>query len=93
MFATAGATQDDAEGIIEELRKIAGVEVIYIVREAGDGVLRVSLRSKSQVDVNEIAHDFGGGGHVRAAGCVLTGTLPDAEARLLAAIVARLPGA
>jgi phosphoesterase RecJ-like protein len=90
MFAEAGATEDDAEGIIEEMRKIAGVQVLFILRESVEGNIRVSLRAKRDFDVNEVARGFGGGGHVLAAGCVLEGPLEHAEQALLGAIVQQL---
>jgi phosphoesterase RecJ-like protein len=90
MFAAAGATEDDAEGIIEEMRKIEGVQVLFILRESIEGNIRVSLRGKRDVDVNAIAQEFGGGGHVLAAGCVLHGPLETAEQALLAAVIRHL---
>ena len=82
MFAETGATEDEAEGIVEMFRAIAGVEILYILRESADGTVRVSLRSKDDFDVNAVARHFGGGGHLQASGCVIKDTLPNAEARL-----------
>jgi phosphoesterase RecJ-like protein len=90
MFDEAGAAEDDAEGIIEELRKIEDVQVIYILRESRDGGVRVSLRSKHGHDVNVIAREFGGGGHLAASGCVIDLPLPEAEARLREAVLRHL---
>jgi phosphoesterase RecJ-like protein len=87
MFERAGAVEDDAEGIVEELRKIATVEVLYILRESADGNVRVSLRSKHDHDVNAVARRFGGGGHRQAAGCVIEDGLANAEERLRQAVL------
>ena len=46
---------------------------------------RISLRSKG-TDVNAIANHFGGGGHIRAAGCTIDGSIDEAKARLLEVI-------
>ena len=90
MFAAADASEDDAEGIIEELRKIEGVQILYILRESLDGPVRVSLRAKPGFDVNAIARAFGGGGHVLAAGCTIAATLSEAEAQLRAVVLSQL---
>ena len=90
MFEAAGASEDDAEGITEELRRINGVEVLYVLRESADGPVRVSLRSKNGHDVNAMARAFGGGGHVQAAGCTIPLPLPEAEARLRDVVLGKL---
>ena len=56
----------------------------FVLRQATlDGKIRVSFRSKGRVDVNRIAGQFGGGGHIAASGCTVEGTLPQARARVL----------
>lgn len=67
-YTKTGAKSEDAEGIIEEVASIQGVEVGSLFEFMPDGGLRVSLRSKGKVDVNAIASSFGGGGHKAAAG-------------------------
>jgi phosphoesterase RecJ-like protein len=71
-FATAGADESHSEGIIDTLRQIQGVRVAALARERitdGRTETKVSLRSTDgAVDVAAIAHQRGGGGHVRAAG-------------------------
>ena len=90
-FAEAGATEDEAEGIVEVFRTIAGVEVFYILRESADGTIRVSLRSKGGYDVNAVARHFGGGGHLQASGCLIRDALASAEARLERVVLDHLP--
>ena len=65
------ATSDDLEGLIEHARSIEGTEVAVLFRETADGATKVSLRSAADVDVNVIAREFGGGGHVKAAGALI----------------------
>ncbi len=62
-----GASHEDLDEIVSELRSTAGVEVSVFLYESGDGY-KISLRSASRVDVARIAQKFGGGGHARAAG-------------------------
>ena len=63
-FARTGAETDDSEGLIDHIRAIAPVVVACVFEEMGPDLTRISLRSKSdKVDVNEIAAQFGGGGH------------------------------
>ena len=70
MLDEAGAVLDDAEGTIDMLRNIEGVEIAAFLKEKGDAV-KVSMRAKSHANVAEIVSVFGGGGHVKAAGCTL----------------------
>ncbi len=72
MIEHAGCTDDDTSGLIGEIRSIAGVEVAIMFIESSEGSVHVSLRSKQAVDVSEIALQFNGGGHARAAGCSCT---------------------
>lgn len=65
-----GANKEDCEGLIDYLRDVDTVEAACILKESGS-VVRVSMRSKRSCDVAAIAKRFGGGGHVRAAGCTL----------------------
>ena len=72
-----GATKEDCEGLIDDLRDVDTVEAACILKES-DGVVRVSMRSKRSCDVAAIAKRFGGGGHLRAAGCTLELPLKEA---------------
>jgi bifunctional oligoribonuclease and PAP phosphatase NrnA len=73
MFAEAGASPGDSEGLIDHLRSIAGVDAVALIREREDGSHKVSLRSRGEVDVERIARHHGGGGHRNAAGFTLEG--------------------
>lgn len=64
-------------GIIEQLRLTEGVEVAIFLYETDQNEYKVSMRSKYYIDVAKIAVNFGGGGHVRAAGVTMQGTVKD----------------
>jgi len=84
-FDALGATSEHCEGFINYPRSIDGVEVAMFFRETAPGEIKVGLRSKKTVDVNRLAGLFGGGGHRRAAGCKVRGTMEEVVARLVAA--------
>jgi phosphoesterase RecJ-like protein len=79
------ATADDLDGIVEYPRSIAGVRLALLFRQLANGKVKVSFRSMGEVDVAELAHRFGGGGHKKAAGASLDGTIADAQTQVLAA--------
>ena len=72
-----GVTNKDLDGIIDQHWLIEGVEVAIFMYETGVSEFKVSLRSCRYVDVSRIAAYFGGGGHVRAAGCTMSGSIHD----------------
>ena len=78
-------TLDTTEGFIDGVRIIDTVRVAILMKEVEPGKCRVSMRSKG-VDVSSIAASFGGGGHIRAAGCTIEEPLAAAKAKLLAAV-------
>ena len=65
-----GASSEDLEGIVEYARSIEGTEVALLFRET-NGATKVSFRSNGDLDVNELARQFGGGGHAKAAGALI----------------------
>lgn len=67
----------DLDGVIDQLRVTKGVEVAIFLREEAVQEYKVSMRSNGIVDVSKIAVFFGGGGHVKAAGCTMRGSLYD----------------
>jgi phosphoesterase RecJ-like protein len=76
-------TADDLDGIVEFPRSIAGVRLALLFRQIANGRIKVSFRSMGEVDVAALAHQFGGGGHHRAAGASLAGTMAEVEAKVL----------
>jgi phosphoesterase RecJ-like protein len=75
LAARCGATYDDTEGLINFPLTVKEIEAVVFFKESGPGDWRISMRSKGAVNVNAIAKEFGGGGHVNAAGCGATGDL------------------
>ncbi|HBT96806.1 MAG TPA: bifunctional oligoribonuclease/PAP phosphatase NrnA [Desulfobulbaceae bacterium] len=91
MFRRVRAEMDDAEGFVEYPRSLRKVEVAIFLKEKKDGQIGVSLRSKGNFDVSEVARMFGGGGHRKAAGCRFHDEdLSSVRGKILAAVNARL---
>lgn len=86
MFRKADAEKDLADGFVNYARGIEGVAVGVLLREAGDLLYKVSLRAKGEVDVAEVAQNFGGGGHRNAAGFMMKGSLEEVKARVIEAL-------
>lgn len=81
------AQDESVEGIIDNIRDIDTVELAAFIHEKAEGEFKVSLRSKTTVDVSKIAAHFSGGGHERAAGYTSSfNTAKEAEAELLGVI-------
>lgn len=72
-----GVEGKDMEGIVSQLRLTKGVEAAIFIYESRPQTFKVSLRSSGGVDVSKVAVFFGGGGHVRAAGCDMAGSMYD----------------
>ena len=77
------AEPGDHEGLVELGRDLEGVEVAIFVREKEENTYRISLRSGNSVNVSDICLVFGGGGHPRAAGATVQGTLEEVKEKLL----------
>jgi len=82
----AGLSVGDLDGVVDHAMSIDGVEVALFFKEQEPGQQRVSLRSRGKVDVNRIARQFDGGGHIRASGCEIKGTVEEVQARLLSVV-------
>jgi phosphoesterase RecJ-like protein len=68
---------EDLDGIVEHARSIAGTRMALFFRDLGHGKVKVSFRSTGATDVNAFARLFGGGGHAKAAGALVTGSLSE----------------
>ena len=86
-----GVTPTDLDGISALLRNTEGVEVAIFLYEANTQEYKVSMRSKSYIDVQKVAQFFGGGGHVRAAGCTMQGSMHDVVNNLTREIAKQMP--
>lgn len=93
MVGEAGAVAGDLEGLVDYPRSLRGVEVAMLCSEERSGSVRVSLRSNRCLDVSQLAARFGGGGHVRAAGCTVAGALAAVRDRVTAAALEALAAA
>ena len=85
-YRETGAEPPDTEDLVNEGLTIAGVEASFILIEQTNGNIKASLRSRSHLDVSQIAGNFGGGGHKQAAGAILPGPLASAQAKILPAM-------
>jgi phosphoesterase RecJ-like protein len=70
-----GLQSEDLDGIVEHPRSIEGTRLALFFRDLGHGKVKVSFRSTGSVDVNLFARQFGGGGHAKAAGALVPGSL------------------
>lgn len=85
-FAQAGAEPSDTEDAINLTLAIAGTKVAFIMIEQLKGGYKVSFRSRCGVDCNELARNFGGGGHKAAAGAFIEGEFTDVQNRILSVV-------
>lgn len=65
----------NTDGIVESVRNISGIEVSIFLKAIDENAFKASLRSKYDFDVADLAMKFNGGGHKKAAGCAITGSL------------------
>lgn len=80
-----GASSDDIEGLIEYARSIEGTELAILFRATAEGGTKISFRSNGVMDVNALARSFGGGGHIKAAGALISEAVPEARVKVLEA--------
>lgn len=85
MLERYNVRQEDLDGIVEHARSIAGTRMALFFRDLGYGKVKLSFRSTGDVDVNAFARQFGGGGHAKAAGALIAGSLDDVRERVLTA--------
>ncbi len=76
-------TSEELDGIVEHPRSITGTKLALFFRDLGHGKVKVSFRSTGQVDVQQLARRYDGGGHAKASGALLTGSLADVRTRLV----------
>ncbi len=90
-FADTGAMPEETERFVDVPQAVRDVRVVALVTEQDDGPVRLSLRSKpgpGAINVSQLAQQFGGGGHARAAGAKVDGTLETVRERVIAALAA-----
>lgn len=86
-FDALQALPEDTDELINYAREIIGVEVAIFAKEQKENVYKISLRSKQFVDVSLLAAEYGGGGHKRAAGCTVEGSLEQVKQSLIASAI------
>lgn len=84
------ASYEDLEPLINVIRQVEGVVVAIVAKEREEGVFKVSVRSEAGFDASAFCNAFGGGGHLAAAGCTLTGTEDEVRSRLVDAVREKL---
>jgi phosphoesterase RecJ-like protein len=72
-----GLKSEDLEGLAEHPRSVGGTRMAIFFRDLGHGKIKASFRSTGDVNVNEFARQFGGGGHAKAAGALIPGTIDE----------------
>jgi phosphoesterase RecJ-like protein len=89
-LAATGAQSEHIEGFVDILRTIKGVLVSILYLELDENYYKLSIRSKGQTNVEQLARHFGGGGHTNAAACKMSGSLTDVRRQVADALRAML---
>lgn len=87
MLNRADADMQESEGVIDQLQSIDTMKIALVFKEAGPGLIKLSVRTRDEFDATDLCTPFGGGGHRRAAGAELPMDLAEAQERVL--VVAR----
>lgn len=90
VFKEYGENPYDLEWYISFIRSINGVEVAIFFVSLDNGLIKVSMRGKGNINLSELAMMFGGGGHQRAAGCLVEGELDEVRESFFTEINRRL---
>jgi phosphoesterase RecJ-like protein len=80
-----GLKSEDLDGIAEHPRSVGGTRLAIFFRDLGHGKIKVSFRSTGKINVNDFARRFGGGGHAKASGALISGTLEEVQHNVIAA--------
>ena len=87
-FLSAEALDEDISGLVEQIARANGMRVALLFNEQDEDTVKVSCRTSAwapSVDASALMARFGGGGHVRAAGAVITGSAPEVREMVLRA--------
>ncbi|MEA3471770.1 MAG: bifunctional oligoribonuclease/PAP phosphatase NrnA [Thermodesulfobacteriota bacterium] len=87
MLAELGALPEHTEGLVDLVRSIAGVDVAVFYQEMSKNNFKASLRSKRDIDIEKVAREFDGGGHINASACRLEGNIDAVKGRLAGSIM------
>lgn len=80
------AVKKNTEGIIQMITEIYGIKCSVFIYEIKEGIFKVSLRGKDDMNVCEVAQVFGGGGHIKASGCTVEASIEEVKEKLLVEI-------
>jgi phosphoesterase RecJ-like protein len=83
MLAACGCTHNDTEGVINLPLTAREIQAVVFFKVGSAGEVRVSMRSKYDVDVRVVANEYGGGGHKNAAGFTVSGRLADVRPKIV----------
>ena len=86
LLKACGATSDDTDGLVNLPLGAKDVVAVALIRKQEDSQYRVSMRSKGDVSVRDVAMAHGGGGHINAAACSIAGSRESVTAAIVAAI-------
>ena len=86
MYKKSGADESYADAISSIPRQVEGVKIGVTIKEKAQGEYKISLRTHEPYDAAAICKTLGGGGHARAAGCQISGSLEQAESEIIKAI-------
>ncbi|MDD4689220.1 MAG: bifunctional oligoribonuclease/PAP phosphatase NrnA [Eubacteriales bacterium] len=82
-FLQSGAKPEEMDGLVNIPRSLDTADIAVFLRERADGTIKASLRGNENADVSKICAFFGGGGHIRAAGCEFTCTIDEAKRQII----------
>ena len=85
MLRESGAVMSESEGIIDTLNSVAGLDLAVLLKEVQASLTKISVRSRGEIDAAALCAQFGGGGHLRAAGAEIKLSIDDAARDVLAA--------
>lgn len=81
----------DTDGIVQMLNEVMESKcAVFFIIQVNEDTYKVSLRSSSHIDVCKVAKTFGGGGHIKASGCTLSGTINQVKEQIITAIAKQL---
>lgn len=83
LMEKSGVDAAEFEGLASIPLSVEGVKIGITVKQRHENVFKISVRSDDEIDASAFCHEFGGGGHIRAAGCEITGSLEEVKAKLL----------
>ena len=82
MLSECGVDKSALDAIKPVTRQIEGVEIGITLKEENDGKVGISVRTGEKYDASAICAHFGGGGHIRAGGCEIKGTVEEAKEKI-----------